>query len=174
MTLMRTAALAAFLLSCTVARSVEHATPMMGVWVHLSSQWEAGPPDERSREEWAYARILEISQNGELSILDCVLRRRGRGSGLISPGDGQKVYFGRWSSDHGRFTIVYQLAYESLPPVGGGHYPGPEQADTLQVLSATRLSGGNGVFERVLSPTHADLAPYIESARRRQAVQGRQ
>lgn len=103
------------------------------VWIHLNTEWESPPPDEHIGDNrYAHASLLRFTEQQQFSVIHCLVGDLGEKFG-ISTGDGQAILVGTWSEEDGRVEVRYRLVYETLPPVGGKAYPGPEEKATARL-----------------------------------------
>lgn len=112
------------------------------VWIHLNSEWESPPPDEHIGDNrYAHASLVRFTDQHQFSVIHCLVGDLGEQFG-VSTGDGQAIEVGTWSEKDGVVEVRYQLVYETLPPVGGKIYPGPEEKAMARLTGSTLELGG--------------------------------
>ena len=113
--------------------------------MHLDSEWEKAPPEAEIDQSSAYARLVRFLPDGEFSWMACIVLRSRNGT-VISVGDGQVIFMGRWKT------------YEMVRPVGGSDPPFGEVKE-----ATVRLSGNELTFEgRKYSTSNAPSAKEYE------------
>jgi len=108
--------------------------PVRQVLVFIASKWTAAPPEVGYEEESAYATLLLLEDDGQLFMMDCLLRRRPERSATISSGDGFNLYSGEWRlGPSGGVDLTYRLRSRSVFRVPKEDLPGPETHVHAQV-----------------------------------------
>jgi HEAT repeat protein len=132
------------------------------VWLHLESDWKKAPPEVGIDESWAYATLLLISPKHEFACIGGIVRRRGDRVD-ISPAEGHRVFLGSWSGSEADFLARFRLMYETVEPMGGGTYPGPEIEERI-IRRGDRIEFQGKVFESASVP-RADAQEIIDLVR---------
>lgn len=110
-------ALGLLVAACASFASSSHkeSTPTVaGLWVRLDSEWKDAPPELGYSESTIRARLLRFHDDGQMSLLLCLLRRNKVDTGL-SPADGYVLYRGSWRSEGGKLVAHYVKAEEMIP-----------------------------------------------------------
>lgn len=110
-----------------------------GVWIHLDSKWEKAPPEAEIDESTAYARLVRFLPNGEFSWMACIVRRS-RNQTIISVGDGQVIFMGRWRVVDDAVHVQYVKTYEMVRPVDGSNPPFGKVHDATVYLAGDELT----------------------------------
>lgn len=85
-----------------------------GLWGRLDSEWKSAPLEVGYSEYTARARFLRLHDDGQMSLLVCLLRRAKSGTAL-SPADGYVLYRGSWQTNEGKLFVRYVKAEEMIP-----------------------------------------------------------
>jgi hypothetical protein len=123
------------------------------VWITKAIKWEKAPKEINPNLSIGEATILCFAPGGYLGILNCRVTQID-GKLAVSVGDGYVVRQGQWKTDDDKIVLNHQLVYETLPPVQGRAYPGPEKVEF-----ATLEEGMNPeirLSEHVFVPVDAD------------------
>jgi hypothetical protein len=116
----------------------------LGLWMRLDSTWKPSPPEIGYEEETARARLLRLHQDGQVSLLACLLRRNKLDTSL-SPADGYAVYRGSWHQENGRVIVRYVKTEEMIPSSAP---PFSEFLESFLTVNGTSISLGKIVFKR--------------------------
>jgi len=113
--------------ACAVTAGQEPGVPVRQVLVFIASNWVAAPPEVGYQEESAYVTLLLLEDDGQLFMMDCLLRRRPERAATVSSGDGFNLYSGDWRlGPSGGVDLTYRLRSRSVPRVPHEELPGPE------------------------------------------------
>lgn len=93
-----------------------------GVWMHLDSEWQKAPTEAEIDQSSAYARLVRFLPDGEFSWMACIVLRSPKET-VISVGDGQVIFLGRWRVVHDTVRVQYLKTYEMVTPVDGSNPP---------------------------------------------------
>jgi hypothetical protein len=93
-----------------------------GVWMHLDSEWQKAPPEAEIDQSSAYARLVRFLPNGEFSWMARIVLRSHKQT-VISVGDGQVIFLGRWRVVDDAVHVQYLKTYEMVPSVDGSNPP---------------------------------------------------
>lgn len=96
------------------------------VWMHIDGPWEAPPPEVGLQTRTASVTLLRALSNGEFSLMRCLLIEQPDKTFVISRGDGQMVFLGRWKERGTEIEVRFRLLYANVLPVDGPRPPGPE------------------------------------------------
>ena len=114
--------------------------------MHLESPWTAAPKEAEVDESTASATLIELDPNGAFAEVSCLLRKANDEMG-ISRGDGYTLSIGKWLQASQTVQVRYRLVYQTVEPVGGGKYPGPEKQAEITVKAGVLTFDGKR-FER--------------------------
>ncbi len=110
-----------------------------GVWMHLDSKWEKAPPEAEVDESTAYVRLVRFLPNGEFSWMACIVRRVGHHT-LISVGDGQVIFIGRWRTTSEGIAVQYVKVYEMVRPIDGSDPPFGKVSESIVHVAGKELT----------------------------------
>lgn len=138
-----------------------------GLWVHVNGEWQEAPPEVGYAESSAWARVLRLYPNGEMSMVAVLLRRNKRGTAL-SPGDGYIVYRGWWRREKGGIVVRYVKAEETIP---SGDPPFSRFLEAELSVEGEKLRLDDLVYERadhleISSDNYDEFAPRVSSTER--------
>lgn len=114
------------------ATSAPKVSALIGkVWMHVDGDWQRPPADADypSNYRSAPVTLIRFTSDHEFSMMHCWIIEYGEKL-TISNGDGQAIFLGTWTSDPAGIAAAFRLVYETVQPVGGGRYPGPEERAT--------------------------------------------
>jgi hypothetical protein len=103
------------------------------VWVHIDGPWESPPPEIGLNERTAPATLIRFEADGAFSMMHCYVIEYAKKL-TISNGDGQAIFLGLWSETGSTIDSTFRLAYETVQPVGGRRYPGPEEKTSAMII----------------------------------------
>jgi hypothetical protein len=124
--------------SCSATQPQE-STPFASVigkvWMHVDGEWQRPPTDADypSNYRSAPVTLIRFTNDHEFSLMHCWIIENAKKL-TISNGDGQAISIGTWSEDAAQVVAKLHRVYETVQPVGGGKYPGPEERATASVV----------------------------------------
>lgn len=124
--------------SCSATQPQE-STPFASVigkvWMHVDGEWQHPPADADYPNNYRSAPVtlIRFTSDHEFSVMHCWIIEDAKKL-TISNGDGQAISIGTWSEDAAEVVTKFRRVYETVQPVGGGKYPGPEERATASVV----------------------------------------
>jgi hypothetical protein len=135
------------------------------VWIHVNGPWESPPPEIEMRTRTTPATLFRVSKDGEFSLMHCLVIEQ-PDQKLAIGASGVVIYLGTWEETASLITTTYQLMYETVQPVGGRKYPGPEQKRTV-VPAGKSVQFDGKLFEHAKHIDTAEYEEFLGAARKR-------
>ena len=148
--------------SCSPAppqTSASFASAIGKVWMHVDGEWQHPPADADYPTNYRSAPVtlVRFTSDHEFSVMHCWIIEDAKKL-TISNGDGQAILIGTWSEEAAEVVTKFRRVYETVQPVGGGKYPGPEEHATAFVVGH-RVQFNGKLFEEAKS---LDVRSYEE------------
>ena len=109
------------------------------VWLTRRIPWVRAPADYNPKLSSGGATVLYFGADGRFGMIKCYVNKQG-GSMVISHGDGQDVYMGRWTYHDGVVSIRYRLVSVTVESVPPQKLPGPLQEGTVKAYGDRTLT----------------------------------
>lgn len=102
-----------------------------GAWLLNSVKWTNAPADINPHLESAPAAVLYFKQNHTFALIYCVVNRVPKQYEVISHGDPQDVYLGKWKAKGEDIAVEYRLMSRTAK-LKEEALPGPMQRATIR------------------------------------------
>lgn len=104
---------------------------VQGAWLLNSVKWTNAPADINPHLQSGPAEILYFRQDRTFALIYCVVNRVPKQYEIISHGDPQDVYLGKWEAEGDNIAVEYRLVSRTVK-IKGEALPGPIQHATIK------------------------------------------
>lgn len=105
---------------------------MHGAWLEQNLKWEKAPKTIDPNLRSAGARLIFFSKDGRVLIWSGIVYEHHKKNPVMSNGDGESLYLGRWMITKAQSTIEYQVVYRTIQIVGE-KLPGPIKRQSILI-----------------------------------------
>jgi hypothetical protein len=131
---------------------------LQGAWLLDSVKWTDAPPDINPNLQSGPASVLYFGQDLTFALIDCIVNRVSGDYEVISHGEPQNVYRGKWEIKGNDIAVEYRLVSRTVK-VNGERLPGPVRHATIRIFRKVLHLNGN-TFQRsvLLDKSAAEIA----------------
>jgi len=119
---------------------------VQGAWLLNSVKWANAPADINPHLQSGAAAILYFKQDHTFALIYCVVNRVPKEYEVISHGEPQNIYLGKWEASGDNIAVEYRLVSRTVK-IKGEVLPGPIQRATIKASRGT-LHLEKGSFHR--------------------------
>ena len=104
---------------------------VQGAWLLNSVKWTNAPADINPHLQSGAAAILYFKQDHTFALIYCVVNRVPKEYEVISHGEPQNIYLGKWAAAGDNIAVEYRLVDRTVK-IKGEALPGPIQHATIK------------------------------------------